>query len=156
MVIFAKQYTSTKYIYIYSVANKINNCRCLNFCLTIYVHFDCFQMRSFHKSCWNIQGLLSSTFELKSGNPEFINSIKDVDIIVLTETWYQNNLLTHCPPGYNEVMVPSLKLPNIRKGRTSGGILVWYKEGLCHHISPVKQGKSYIWLSKGRSNPGHH
>ena len=114
MVIFAKQYTSTKYIYIYSGANKINNCRCLNFCLTIYVHFDCFQMRSFHKSCWNIQGLHSSTFELKSGNPEFINSIKDVDIIVLTETWCQNNLLTHCPPGYNEVMVPSLKLTYAR------------------------------------------
>ena len=103
-------------------------------------------MRSFHISCWNIQGLHSSTFELKSGNPEFMNSIKDVDIIVLTETWCQNNLLTHCPPGYNEVMVPSLKRTNIRKGRTSGGILVWYKESLCHHISPVKQGKSYIWL----------
>ena len=75
-----------------------------------------------------------------------MKSIKDVDIIILTETWCQNDLLTHCPSGYNEVMVPSVKLKNIRKGRTSGVILVWYKGDLCHQISPVKQGKSHIWL----------
>ena len=35
---------------------------------------------------------------------EFMKSIKDVDTILLTETWWQHDLLTHCPPGYNEVM----------------------------------------------------
>ena len=49
-------------------------------------------MRSFHISCWNIQGLHSSAFELKSRNPEFMKSINDIDIIVLTES----DLLTHC------------------------------------------------------------
>ena len=87
-------------------------------------------MCSFQINCWNIQGLHSSTFELKSRNPEFIKSIKDVDIIVLTETWRQNDLLTHCLPAYNEVTVPSVKLKNICKGRTSGGILVWCKGDL--------------------------
>lgn len=53
-------------------------------------------------------------------------------------------MLTHCPTEYNKVMVPSIKLKTIRKGRTSGGILVWYKGDLL--ISPVKQGKSHIWL----------
>jgi len=103
-------------------------------------------MRSLHISCWNIQGLHSSTFELKSEDPEFIKSIKDVDLIILTETWCKNDSLIHCPPGYNEIMVPSIKFKNIRKGRTSGGILVWYKEDLCSQISTVKQGKSHIWL----------
>ena len=78
-------------------------------------------MHSFQVSCWNIQVLYSSTSELKSGNPEFINSIKDDDIMVLTETWCQNNLLTYCPPGYNEVKVPSIRLTNTSKGSTTGG-----------------------------------
>ena len=43
-------------------------------------------------------------------------------------------------------MVPSIKSKNIRKGRTLGGILVWYKGDLCRQISVVKQGKSHIWL----------
>ncbi len=65
-------------------------------------------MRSFHISCYNIQGLHFSALELKSGNPEFIKSIKDTDVIVLTKTWCQNDLLTHCPPGYNEVILLGL------------------------------------------------
>ena len=50
----------------------------------------------------------------------WIHEIKDGDIIVLTETWCQNDLLTHCPPGYIEVMVTSVKLKNMHKGRTGG------------------------------------
>ena len=108
-------------------------------------------MRSFHLSCWNIQGLHSSIFGQKSGNPEFMESMKGVDVIVLTETWCQTDQLTHCPLGYTEVMVPSVKGKNIRRGRTSGGILVWYKENLSSQITPEKQGKSHIWLKLDKS-----
>nr|WPH61295.1 reverse transcriptase [Somniosus microcephalus] len=103
-------------------------------------------MRSFHISCWNIQGLRSSTFGMKSTDPEFLKAIKDIDIIVLTETWCQKDVPTHCPPMYHEIIVPSVKNTKTRKGRTSGGILVWYKGELDKHISPVKQGKSHVWL----------
>ena len=108
-------------------------------------------MRSFHLSCWNIQGLHSSVFGLKSVNPEFMNSIKGIDLIVLTETWSQTDQLTHCPPGYCEVLVPSIKSKNIRRGRMSGGILVWYKEEFHSQITPEKQGKSHIWLKLDKS-----
>ncbi len=94
-------------------------------------------MRSFHISCWNIQGLHSSTFWSKSTDPVFLKNLKDADIIILTETWCRNDALTYCPSGYYEVIVPSVKLNTVHRGRDSGGILVWYREALAKHISVI-------------------
>lgn len=102
-------------------------------------------MSSFHIGCWNIQGLYSSTFGMKTGNPEFLKSIEDTDIMILTETWYQKDAFIHCPSVYHEVMVPSVKTTDIHKGRTSRRVLVWFKE-LYSHITPIKQWKSHTWL----------
>lgn len=87
-------------------------------------------MRSFHVSCWNIQGLHSSTFGSKSTDPEFQKNIKDADIIIPTETWCRNYALTYCPSGYYEITLPSVKLSTVHRGRDSGGILVLYREDL--------------------------
>jgi len=103
-------------------------------------------MRSFQISCWNIQGLHSSTFGSKSTDPEFLKHIKDVDIIILTETWCRNDALTYCPSGYYEVIVPSVKISTVHRGRDSGGVLVWYREDLAKHISTVSVGKFHCWL----------
>lgn len=93
-------------------------------------------MSSLHISCWNIQGLYSSSFGFKSTQPEFTKNIKNVDILILTETWCRAETQTHCPKGYNEILVPSLKHNGICHGRDSGGILVWYKEKLTNpHFS---------------------
>ncbi|KAI4885658.1 hypothetical protein NFI96_003646 [Prochilodus magdalenae] len=101
-------------------------------------------------SCWNIQGLHSSVFGLKSTDPEFLKNTVGVDIIILTETWCREDTPTHCPSGYCEVIVPSLKLSTVHRGRDSGGLLVWYRRDLADHISAVKLGKSHCWIKLNR------
>ncbi len=54
-------------------------------------------------SMWNIQGLNSSAFGLKSLNTEFQKSIKEMDIIILQETC-RADAITHCPPNYREII----------------------------------------------------
>jgi hypothetical protein len=95
---------------------------------------------------WNIQGLNSSTFGLKSLALEFNKNLKDVDVIILQETWCKADIVTHCPTGYREVIVPSQKHSSVNGGRDSGGLIIWYKSELQHLIDPLKIGKYHIWL----------
>ncbi len=97
-------------------------------------------------SMWNIQGLNSTAFGLKSLNTEFQNSIKEMDIVILQETWSRADTITHCPPNYREIILPSQKLSTVRQGRDSGGQIIWYKSKFHNHINTVKQGKYYTWL----------
>ncbi len=80
-------------------------------------------------SFWNIQGLCSKTFGLKSTNTDFLNSITNVDILILTETWCRSDVSTQCPASYSErksvIIVPSWKLNSIHRGRDSGGLVIW-------------------------------
>ncbi len=95
---------------------------------------------------WNIQGLNSSAFGLKSLNTEFQKSIKEMDIIILQETWSRADAITHCPPNYRETILPSQKLSTVRQGRDSGGQIIWYKSKFHNHINTVKQGICFTWL----------
>ena len=80
-------------------------------------------------SSWNIQGLRSSAFGLKSRNPEFGNT----DIVILQVTWYRGDGHTGYPPGYRELVVPSTKLPGVKQGRDSGGMLIRYRADLTNY-----------------------
>ena len=104
------------------------------------------KMSSFNISCWNIQGLWSSVFGLKSTDPEFLKNISDAHILFFVETWCREDTVTHCPSGYGEIIVPSIKLKTVRRGRDSGGILVWYKAELKQFITVTKKDQSYIWI----------
>ena len=104
------------------------------------------KMSSFNISCWNIQGLWSSVFGLKSTDPEFLKNISDAHILVFVETWCREDTVTHCPSGYGEIIVPSIKLKTVRRGRDSGGILVWYKAELKQFITVTKKDQSHIWI----------
>ncbi|KAI4889447.1 hypothetical protein NFI96_002246 [Prochilodus magdalenae] len=103
-------------------------------------------MKSLCISMWNIQGIKSSLFGYKSQNTEFINNIKNTDIIILQETWCKSDSVTHCPTNYKEIIIPSVKHTNTKKGRDSGGIIIWYKSELSKFITPLKLHKSHIWL----------
>lgn len=72
---------------------------------------------------WNIQGLHSSTFGLKTSDPNFQSSIKNVDMFLL-ETWANRDLRTDCPCNYKEVVIPPIKQPKVKHGLLSGGIIV--------------------------------
>jgi exonuclease III len=86
---------------------------------------------------WNIQGLNSSTFGLKS---------LALDVIILQDTWCKADTVTHCPTGYREVIVSSQKHSSVNRGRDSGGLIIWYKSELQNLIDPLKIGKYHIWL----------
>ena len=81
-------------------------------------------------ACWNLRGLKSSAFGLKSKNPDFLKEIDDVDIVVLQETWCRGDVSTGCPLGYREIIIPCTKLKGIKQGRDSRGMLIWYKSEL--------------------------
>ena len=94
-----------------------------------------------------IQGLRSSAFGLKSRNQtskklekQTLSSDKK-----LQETWYKGDGPTGCPLGYRELVVPSTKLPGVKQGRDSVGMLTWYRADLTHSIKLVKTGTFYIW-----------
>ena len=94
-------------------------------------------MKSLSVSMWNIQGLNSSTFGLKSLALEFNKNLKDVDVIILQETWCKADVVTHCPTGYREVIVPSQKHSSVNRGRDSGGLIIWYKSELHNLIAKL-------------------
>lgn len=71
----------------------------------------------------------------------------ETDIILLQETW--STSITHCPMKYRELVIPSLKHPAVKKGRDSGGIIIWFitvYEFLADFITPQKGNKSHIWI----------
>ncbi len=81
-------------------------------------------------SLWNIQGLKSSVFGLKSKNPDFMKEIHDLDVIILQETWCRGDESTGCPSGYREIILSSVKLKSTTQGRDSGGMIIWTKSEL--------------------------
>jgi len=85
-------------------------------------------------------------FGLKSRDPEFIKSVKNDDIIILQETWCRGDDPTGCPPGYKELVVPSIKMKGVTQGRSSGGMLIWFKSQLVQSIEIVKKGENNMWL----------
>ena len=104
------------------------------------------KIASFSVSSWNIQGICSSVFGLKSTNPDFLKNIRNVDIMILNETWNQNQNQSNCPNDYIELIIPSVKHKHIKNGRDSGGLLIWYKGEYKDYISPVKKGTNHIWI----------
>ena len=101
-------------------------------------------------SYWNIQDLRSSVFGLKSRNPDFIKEIGSTDIVILQETWYKGDRPSVCPLGNRELQVPSTKLPGVKQGRDSVGMLTCYRADLTHSIKLVKTGTFYIWLKMNK------
>ena len=89
----------------------------------------------------------------KLSDPEFIGHINTYDIVVLSETWlspksnYDLNI-----NGYEAFHLYDNKSPNVRKGRYSGGISVYYKLELKNKIQiEEKQQSGLIWLKLCKS-----
>ena len=58
----------------------------------------------------------------------------------------KDNQQDYSLPKYRDVYIPSIKHSNIKCGRNSGGIIVWFKESIKNHIITVKKGLTYVWL----------
>ena len=103
------------------------------------------------KQYWNIQGLYSSIFGFKSTHSDSHTNISGHDIIVLLETWCRDDTNTHCPPNYREILLPSLKHSNIKHGRDSGGVVIWYKEELSSSLFQIERKSTYVWLKLNKN-----
>ena len=92
----------------------------------------------------NIDGIHSPQFGCKLS---FIHTKFTHDIEVLSETWgtctHEKNIV-----GYKllENIAPH-KMSTIRKGRASGGLLVYCKEHLAKYIKKSKVTPYYLWLT---------
>lgn len=51
------------------------------------------------------------------------------------ERW---RIVIYCPPNYKEIVLSSVKLPTVKRGRDIGGIIKWYKEEISDYITLVK------------------
>ena len=95
----------------------------------------------------NIEGVHSS-FGCKL---PYIHSKFIHDIEVLSETWgicsHEKNI-----SGYKLVeKVEPQKKSNIKKGRASGGLLIYCKEELAKYITRTKKTDYYVWLNIDKS-----
>ena len=96
----------------------------------------------------NIEGIHSPIFSCKL---PYVHSKFIHDIEVLSETWGSCNHDKNIE-GYKliEEIVPQ-KMPNIRAGRSSGGLLVYCKNSLSKYIKKTKVTPYYIWITIDKS-----
>ena len=96
---------------------------------------------------FNINGLVGET----TFNPDFLEIIKEYDIIILTETWHKDaecikKIKGNFPKDY-KFIENARKKKHKKSKRNSGGILVCYKK--CLHKSIItldKTSENMIWL----------
>jgi hypothetical protein len=60
-------------------------------------------------SAWNINGLKQNIIGNKLTNGDFIQNIKDHDLIFQTETWSKE---ANSVPGFNAISIPLRQLPD--------------------------------------------
>ena len=75
-------------------------------------------------STWNINGLDDSVLGDKLDNLDFLNHVNKFDFIVLTETWTRRKVVV---PDYNCYNSIDTQRSNSSKDRSSGGIMILYK-----------------------------
>jgi len=86
---------------------------------------------------WNVNGLKNIVNE-----QGFLNTVKKYDIIGLCETWTTNTSEIDIK-GYKKFHVPSISK---KRGRKSGGIVVYVNNNLCKGITCTKKDNNLIWM----------
>lgn len=99
-------------------------------------------------SAWNIHGISDKVIGNKLQTDCFIDSIRNNDFIILTETWTCNEVQVSGYRSYVSVPCPA---KNGSGGRLSGGVCLLYKEKLFTKITLMKSSKNYIWCKIDKS-----
>lgn len=96
----------------------------------------------FHVSAWNINGLAKNSLNGdKALNHDFVYNICNCDLFALSETWTHDALTI---PNFRCINQPANKIGSQKSGRSSGGIMLFYKESIAKFISKVKSTSYYI------------
>ena len=102
---------------------------------------------------FNINGLVGPT----ASEPDFLELVKSYDILCLTETWHEskddliNKTKLRCPPGY-EFLENARKKRNKRAKRSSGGIVIIYKNIYENRIQTIDTSNDNIFWIKFKGN----
>ena len=98
-------------------------------------------------SYWNIEGLHDKIHGCKI---PYLNKHLKSDIEILSETWGK---CTHYNEidNYDLIKIDTQKDPSIKKGRNSGGIIIYYKKYLSKQIKIIKKSINYIWIELDKS-----
>ena len=86
--------------------------------------------------CWNITGFNINKIT------DFVDSY---DIVGLVETWTNDESLINLP-GYKSFHLCATKKKGIKKGRRSGGIIIYYKTNLQNGIKLVIKRNYGLWI----------
>ncbi|CAB3994131.1 Hypothetical predicted protein [Paramuricea clavata] len=93
-------------------------------------------------SAWNIHGLKHKTLGDKLSNIDFIENVKDLDLIFLTETW-SNEI--NSIPGFVTLSTITATRKSNSACRLSGGISLLFKKEFENAIFIEKQTKNFLW-----------
>jgi hypothetical protein len=93
-------------------------------------------------SAWNIHGLTHKVIGEKVNNNDFVNHIKNIDFLLLTETWSNKDFSI---PGFKTFVSDTATRNKNRACRLSGGIALLIKNKFENYVSIVKKSKNFIW-----------
>lgn len=102
-------------------------------------------------STWNINGLVDRVLGNKFEVCDFLNHVNRFDFIVLTETWTRRTVFVPNFKCFSSVDKPR---SNSSKGRSSGGILVLYKNCFAPHVTLEKRSHNFIWFKVDKTLMG--
>ena len=100
---------------------------------------------------WNIQGIKSKIVGNKLADPDFLNEVKNADIIGLAETHIHEEIL-------DELIIPGFvpldfknRPKNAKSNISSGGIAIFAKEPFQSVIQPIyTENQDIVWIKFGK------
>ena len=92
----------------------------------------------------NIKGIDSQSTGCKLKSQSFKDNVLKYDIVVLTEAWGCNHDISIA--GYETLLIKPNKKKHIKSGRSSGGVIIIYKNVLKTKIDLVQTDQHYLWI----------
>ena len=93
----------------------------------------------------NLGGVNSSLFGNKLLSSDIVDNILKNDVNTFGETLGSSQNFDIIK-GYTPIVLNQNKRDCISKGRSSGGIVIWYKDTLKNHVTELKKESNYIWV----------
>ena len=92
----------------------------------------------------NMKGIDSQSIGCKLKSQSFKDNVLKYDIVVLTEAWGCNHDISIA--GYETLLIKPNKKNHIKSGRSSGGVVIIYKNFLKTKIDLVQTDQHYLWI----------
>ena len=90
---------------------------------------------------WNVNGLSRK----KLHDKDFVRQIKEYQIVCLSETWTKSNSDISIG-GFSNFHIPSISRRGKKRGRNSGGVIVYVSNKIVEGVAFVRRNKTTLWL----------